>query len=148
VGRLHRYLSNNSLSVMVSKGLLLSLYTLDLGIIAFLSLLFGGFSPMLYASPTEKELRKYKRDSGESLVRFLIQFLCHRQYLQCFYFVVFSAPMILTTTDFDYAPLMVLQMQILKLPGGHLREPNGPPWPQTVEKAVFARWVRMACFFS
>jgi hypothetical protein len=37
--------------------------------------LFGGFSTMLYASPTEKELRKYKRDSGESLVRFLIQFL-------------------------------------------------------------------------
>ena len=39
VGRLNRYLSNNSLSVMVSKGLLLSLYTLGLGIIAFLSLL-------------------------------------------------------------------------------------------------------------
>ena len=39
VGRLNRYLSNNSLSVMVSKGLLPSLYTLGLGIIAFLSLL-------------------------------------------------------------------------------------------------------------
>jgi hypothetical protein len=41
VGRLNRYLSNNSLSVMVSKGLhvFLSLYTLGLGIIAFLSLL-------------------------------------------------------------------------------------------------------------
>ena len=33
------------------------------------------FSPMLYASPTEKELSEYKRDSGESMVRFLIQFL-------------------------------------------------------------------------
>ena len=39
VGRLNRYLLNNSLSVMVSKGLLLSLYTLGLVIIAFLSLL-------------------------------------------------------------------------------------------------------------
>jgi hypothetical protein len=70
---------------------------------------------MLCASPTEKELSEYKRDSGESLVRFLIHFYeyiaSHRQYLQCFYFVVFSASMMLTTSDFDYAPfLTVLQI--------------------------------------
>jgi hypothetical protein len=32
----------------------------------------------------------------------------HRQYLQCFYFVVFSASMMLTTSDFDYAPFLTV----------------------------------------
>jgi hypothetical protein len=63
-----------------------------------------------YALPRWRKSSASTREIQENrwyvfLFNFYKYIASHRQYLQCFYFVVFSASMMLTTSDFNYAPL-------------------------------------------
>ena len=69
-----------------------------------------------YTLPRRRESSASTRGIQENrwyvfLFNFYEYIASHQQHLQCFYFVVFSASMMLTTSDFDYAPfLTVLQI--------------------------------------